>query len=162
MTTTVTQEELARRMKVDTLVPETPDLRAEAEKRLAGTAQPDGRTNKVHTFHFRYVSAGSGKVWDGPFTNHVLTLRERQLVGIMRARLGGGLPVEALDPLTAEINLMLAHLEVSLDNRPDWAKNLAQMEDLGLVQSLYAEVAAHEATFLGWGKVAGTGEGQPG
>jgi hypothetical protein len=155
----MTQAELEKRMK--TTIPETPDLRAEVEERLAGKPKQDDKSKREFTFQFRH-EAPNGKIWEGTFTNHVLSLRERQMVGIMRARLGGGMPVESLDPLTAEINLMLAHLEYSLTDKPDWAKDLSKVEDLGMVQALYAEVATHEATFLGWGKVTAGSESKSG
>ena len=75
-------------------------------------------------------------------------------MGVMRSILGGGRPLESLDALTVEINLMVAHLMHSLDERPEWAKNLRMLDDPGLLQAIYTEVDSHESFFLGWGKAA--------
>ena len=114
---------------------------------------PDPRGEKKYTFQINYTDA-RGKVWKGQFVNHVLSIHERQQVGVMRSILGGGRPLESLDALTVEINLMVAHLMHSLDQRPEWAKNLRNLEDPGLLQAIYTEVDSHESFFLGWGKVA--------
>jgi hypothetical protein len=96
----------------------------------------------------------------GDFTNKVLTIRERQMLGVMRARLSGGMTYDALDPLTNEINYMVAHLAFSLGDekdRPEWARDLRDTENVALLQALYAEVASHEAMFFGWGTASATG-----
>jgi hypothetical protein len=123
------------------------------ESRISGQKQSrkDPRAMKEYSFMLNYTDP-TGKQWTGQFTNKILSLQERQYVGALRARFAGGLNYESLDDLTAEINLMLAHLEYSLTERPDWAKDLSGMTQLTVVQAIYAEVASHEATFLGYRK----------
>jgi hypothetical protein len=141
---TASEEELkAQVAETAKAVDETPDPDA-----------PDPRGEKKYTFQINYTDA-RGKVWKGQFTNHILSISERQQVGVMRSILGGGRPLESLDALTVEINLMVAHMMQSLDKRPDWAKNLRTLEDPGLLQAIYTEVDSHESFFLGWGKVTG-------
>jgi len=110
----------------------------------------DPRQEKQYTFQLDWED-GRGKHWRGTFTNKILNLREHQMVGVMRARLANGLPAESLDTMTSEINLMLSHLTYSLIEKPDWAKDLQNLEDVRIVQELYKEVLQHENTFLGYG-----------
>lgn len=109
-------------------------------------AQPE------YAFKFHYKDA-NGKDWAGDFVSKIPTIQDRQRIGILRAQLSGGLPNNSLDPLTSELNLMIAELTFRLKKRPKWADNLRTILDFGLVQSLYAEVASHEAYFLGWDEI---------
>lgn len=113
----------------------------------------DPRANKEFTFQFKWKDT-AGKVWKGEFTNKILTIRDRQHVGITRAKLAGGLDYRSIDPLTEEINLITAHLMYSLTKTPEWAKDLMALEDVSLLQALYTEVASHEAYFFGYGSPA--------
>ena len=109
----------------------------------------DPRSHREFTFSINYIDA-NGKAWIGDFTTKILSIHERQKVGILRSQLGGGMPVESLDAMTVELNLMIAHLTFSLTARPKWAETLRNLEDFAVVQAIYTEVASHEAYFLGW------------
>jgi len=111
----------------------------------------DPRSQKEYTFQFRYESP-NGKVWTGQFTNKILSIAEQQAVGVARAKFGGGMPYESLDPLSREINMITAHMSFSLIKWPDWAEDLRAILEIPLLQALYTEVASHEATFLGFTK----------
>jgi len=152
---TLTSENLKERLQPDHLIPETAaELREEVEKatqaeeKVPGPDSKDPKLQKVWPFDFQYRDT-RGKLWVGKFVNHILDIRERSHVGIMRAKLGGGVPLESLDYMTAELNLMIAHLSYSLDESADWAKDLMALNDVDLLAALYEEVAAHEATFRG-------------
>lgn len=138
-------------------IPEsTEELKAEVEK--AGKLTPekpkfdedDPRAQREYSFEFNWVD-GRGKAWSGSFINKILSIRDRQLVGVMRARLAAGMPVESLDTYTAEINLMIAHMTFSLTEQPSWAADLRSLDNVELLQALYTEVLGHEATFHGSG-----------
>lgn len=116
---------------------------------VSGTPPEDLRNEDHYTFKLNWKS-GTGKVWTGEFTNRVLTIKDRRLMGIMRSRLAGGLSLDSLDALTAEINLILAHLSFSLERRPKWAEKLEDLHDPELLRAIYKEVSAHEEIFLGW------------
>ena len=78
-------------------------------------------------------------------------MAQRQQVGVMRSRLQSGMPVDSLDALTVEINLMISHMMYSLeDERPKWAADLRKINDIQLLQALYEEVASHESIFHGY------------
>jgi hypothetical protein len=113
-------------------------------------ATEDLRSNREYTFKFDWKSR-AGKRYTGEFTNKILSIRERQSAGIARAKFGGGMPTSSIDVVTNEINLMLSHMMYSLIDRPTWADELMELEDLRLIQEIYAEVALHEATFFGYG-----------
>jgi hypothetical protein len=139
------------------------DLKAEAAEAVGAVPKeadnPDLRGHKEYTFTINYKNA-RGKVYKGEFTNKIITIRERQQIGIIRARLQGGLNSSAFDPLTEEINLMIAHLMVSLKEFPKWAEDIAGIEDVELLQTIHAEVASHEAYFFGWGSDEAKSEGE--
>lgn len=161
---TPTKQELEARLTPRHLDPE------EIKKEIAETARATdpippmppvkggGKLEREYTWQFSWKD-GRGRVWSGQFGNKVLSVRDRQMVGILRARLGAGVPVESLDGMTTEINLMIAHLTYSLTERPAWAKDLAALEDVRVLQEIYMEVADHEATFLGYRPAAEASEG---
>lgn len=109
------------------------------------------KMQRKYTFQFSWKD-GRGKNWNGEFVNEVLSIKQRQMVGILRARMAAGIPVTALDELTQEVNLMIAHMSYSLVERPQWAEDLQALDDIRLLQELYQEVLAHEAIFLGYQK----------
>lgn len=108
----------------------------------------DPKMQEEYTFNFNWKD-NRGKSWTGAFSNKILSIKEQQAVGVLRASLSGGVDFKALDPYTAEINLMIAHMTFSLTDKPDWAKELRDLNDVSLLQELYGEVASHEATFFG-------------
>lgn len=127
------------------------------EKPEADPDKPNPRGEKSYTFQVDYKDA-RGKVWKGQFTNKILSIHERQQVGVMRSMLSGGQPIPSLDPMTIELNLIVAHLAYSLTEKPEWAANLRSLEDPGVLQAIYTEVDSHESYFLGWGTPQGSGE----
>ena len=159
-----TPEELEKRLNPDHLTPDEQKKKVEdaagampgkTKEEPAKDPEEDPRTRREYTFDFEWKD-GRGKGWKGKFTNEVLSIRKRQLVGVLRSELGNNLPVDALDQLTSEINLMIAHLAFSLTKKPTWADDLTNLDDVRLVQEIYTEVAAHEATFLGYAKAPET------
>jgi hypothetical protein len=105
------------------------------------------------TFDFPSPEAKLPPQYAGRFTSVIPTLQARQNIGIMRARLGGGLPFEALDPYTREVNLIVSTLFHVLDREskdfPEWAKNLQAVKHIDVLYALFAEVSSHEETFFG-------------
>ena len=135
------------------LIPETEEgLREEIEETAAKIDETEPETDPrdavEYTFNLDFTD-GKGKVWGGKFVNRILSIRDRQLVGIMKARLTGGLPFESADPLTAEINHMVTHLTQSLKERPKWAENLLALTNYEILQAIYMEVDSHESHFHG-------------
>lgn len=120
----------------------------EKEEGAPQPSPPNPKDGREYQFTLSYRDR-RGKLWTGEFTSKILTIRERQAVGIMRARLANGLPFESLDALTLELNLMIAHMTFSLTARPKWAEELDKLDDFGVLQAIYQEVASHEAHFLG-------------
>lgn len=105
----------------------------------------DGVT-AAHAFTLDHVDA-RGHRWQGSFRCHVLTIRDRLRVGIVRARLLGGQPPESVDASTVGLAEQVAHLTVALDDAPDWFKTIEDVREPGLLDAVYREVAAHEERF---------------
>jgi hypothetical protein len=114
------------------------------------------KSQKEYTFTLNWTD-GRGKTWAGKFTSRILSIRDRARVGLMRARLNGGLPVESIDAYTAEINFMVANLAFCLAEKPEWANDLMSLDNVELLQALYKEVASHEATFFGRTEIVDAG-----
>jgi hypothetical protein len=112
-----------------------------------------------HQFDLDFID-NRGRRWAGRFACHVLTVRERIQVGLVRSRLSGGISPHALDVFTSNLVEILAHLAVALDNAPPWAKGgqLEQIRAVEVLQAIYEEVAKHETRFHGPG-AGRTGEG---
>lgn len=130
-----TPEALEKEAKLLEQVPEKPDPKKEIE----------------YTFPFAYVD-GSGKKWEGTFTHRVPNLSQRDQIDFIAARMKAGMPVEQWAIAAVERHYMMAHLQICLVDKPDWAKDLTQLHDATILEKLYAEVASHEATFLGLGQ----------
>jgi hypothetical protein len=135
-----------------TQMPDPDALREEIEKgeelEEEEADEKNTKTKEECTFKFDWKSP-AGKRYHGEFTNSILTINQRTQAGVLQARLSRGVPYDALDPLTRELNMIVAHLTFSLKKRPDWAKDLTSLQDFRVLQELYLEVASHEATFLG-------------
>lgn len=122
----------------------------EPEKKRIEDRMSDPRNAEQYTFTLKHRDARN-KLWEGTFTTKILSIGERQLVGVMRSRYQGGQALESLDASTADINMKLAHLSYSLVHAPKWAEKLREIKDPGVLDAIYQEVASHEAFFLGWG-----------
>lgn len=140
--------------KVATLPPPPELLNKEQirEQTEAALNPPETKPQKVsrrYTWHFEHYSRIYGKTLEGQFTNQILTPRLELDVGCLRSRLVATSITHALDAnsgLTAE---RMAHLEISLVERPNWFNPL-DFEDKELLDLIYMEVASHEARF--WGR----------
>lgn len=144
---------LQERLTPTHLLPETEEGLREEMKEITAKIdetepEKDPRSEKEYTFNLEFKD-GRGKIWGGRFITRILTIGEQQLVGMMRARRTGGMPFDSLDPLTAEINMMQAHLTQSLKERPDWAKDLLALTNYEVLQAIYWEVVSHERHFHG-------------
>lgn len=115
----------------------------------------DGTVEATKTFVLDYTD-GRGYHWSGSFTSHILTIRERATVGLTRSRMAGGVAAAALDETTGMLLEMQAHLAVSLSATPEWAENLDEVRDVGVLAAIYKEVVSHEATFWGTGSETGS------
>jgi len=152
-------DDLRDRLVPNHLVPDTTDeAKEQAEKSLDPMSEEeqeslkdaaDPRMAKEYTFNFEWKD-GRGKTWRGKFTNRILNIHQRQLVGILRARLSSNTPPDALDVVTNNINDMIAHLTYSLVKKPKWANNLLELTDVALLQAVMKEVLDHEDFFHGY------------
>lgn len=135
-------------------VPDVDLAAARAAVRVATGPEDDGRGADgllpKHDFDFDYTDR-RGRRWVGHFAAHVLTYRERIQVGLIRSNLAANTPPSSLDPATADLLEMIAFLQVSLDDYPDWASpdKLLDLYDWLVVAMLFKEVSDYEDRFHG-------------
>lgn len=130
------------------------DEDAETAKKREEAQRKEAMRQREYTFRFRWPKEEDKPVrYAGIFTSKMISIKERQRIGVLRAQYAMGIPPEALDPMTHQLNLMLATLAFALDmtrpDFPDWAKDLGALDDPNIVTAIYEEVLAHELTFLG-------------
>ena len=126
------------------------------EKRIQGEKEEaldpnDPKLQESYEFNFDWKDFRKHS-WTGKFTNKILSITDRQLIGVLQAQWQDHRPASSIDPEISSMNYMLAHMSVSLKQRPEWAKDLRALKSVDLVQMLYREVMAHEATFHGYQK----------
>lgn len=114
------------------------------------------KCERSYTFQFVHV-APNGERFEGQLTNNILTLQQQRLVGVLRAQYAGGVPLQALDDFTAELNLITAHMLTSLSKPlPKWL-NFDDLTDERVLHALWKEVDSHEKTFRGPRKAPSSG-----
>lgn len=140
-------------------LPSMEDLKKSVEAKVETKPKADPkkqlRQEARYTFRFAYTGK-NGRFWEGQFTSVIPTIKTRQMIGVLRAQMGGGVPYSALDPYIDNLNYVIAHLTFMLDTNapdfPEWAKDLRNVDDPEVVFALWnEEVQPHEATFLGRG-----------
>ena len=141
------EQQVKQQATAATASPET--AKALVKKKEAG---PDPRKlEPTYTFDFSYTNK-RGKKFEGELTNEILGIKEQRLAGILRAQLNGGIPVEALDDKTNDLNFVTAHLMHSLKKPlPDWL-NFDTMKHADVIFAIWKEVDSHEKTFHGSGE----------
>jgi len=112
--------------------------------------------NKSTTFQHTWLDE-DGVAQPGTFTAKRLSVMERSKLATRRSQLSGGMycvrdddgkPTgQGIDPQTDYINTMIAHLEISLIQKPIWFK-FEELTDMGLVGEVYDKVIDFEMTFF--------------
>lgn len=120
----------------------------------------DPRNKPAYTFQLDYTDT-RGFRWAGTFTSNILTIGQRQQVGIIRARLAAGLDASKLDAETTLLNEALATLTMALSAQPEWAQDLLSLTDPDIIYLIYGKVLDHENYFFRRGS-AEASSSQPG
>lgn len=111
----------------------------------------------THTFNVDFYSETGQRRYAGTFTTKKLTIMDMTNMAVRKAQLCGGLhfdpanPGRGLDATTYQINGMLAHIEIALQDYPKWW-NLDELTDLEVMSTVYKEVISFENNFPGRGK----------
>lgn len=111
-----------------------------------------GRQNLLKTFTVDFTS-DHGIRYKGQFTTSKLTIADLASLGVRKAQLNGGMhhdvdnPGMGVDVQTDDFNSMIAHLDMSLKEWPDWW-DLNQITDGDLLALVFEEVVSHENSFL--------------
>jgi len=93
-------------------------------------------------FHFTYTD-DSGKVFEGDFLIKKMSLTAIGKVGVIKARLNGGMNVE---PHIDMLHQWMAQCQVSMLKAPDWF-NFDKMQDMHLLGRIHDEVVKFENSF---------------
>ena len=141
----------SKKSKTGIPVPDVPTAE-EAVQVLSGPPSDklgaDGVVEPEYEFELDYKCV-RGRVWKGAFKCHVLTIRERAQVGLIRSQMAAGMAPLSMDGSTIDLLEMQAHLAVALDEAPEWASDLGGLHDPSVLGAIYKEVASHEARFWG-------------
>lgn len=118
-------------------------------------------TKRRATFTYRWT-APNGDEFTGPFTNRVASVGDLGEIGRLSSVFNGGQPYASIPPLYRNLNNALAHLSVTLESRPKWAKELSDLIHNELIFDLYRVVEVHEGIFRGriTPEETGSGEGE--
>lgn len=114
------------------------------------------RQQLLNTFMIDHESEVDSRRYKGKFVSKKLTIRDIAALGVRKSQLNGGMhhdaghPGYGVDEQTDEFNNMIAHLELSIVEAPDWW-NLDEITDVTLLGYVYKEVVTFENTFLGRG-----------
>jgi hypothetical protein len=112
------------------------------------------RQKLLNSFDIDYLSEVDGRRYKGKFLAKKLSIRDIAALGVRKSQLNGGMhhdaehPGHGVDEQTDEFNNMIAHLEISVVEKPQWW-NLDEITDVALIGQVYAEVLAFENKFLG-------------
>ena len=107
----------------------------------------DPRAEEEYTFKFEFTDA-RGRIYEGEFTNKILSRPDQRRVANLEAQLNG-LPANQVPSDLGFLNRMMAWLTISLQKRPQWAKDFDKVLNDDLLRKLYGEVMAHQAYFCG-------------
>lgn len=86
------------------------------------------------------------KDWVGTFVFHYPSLMEQVQIGVMKAKMLDGVPVNSVDTLTDNIAFMTATLHVVMDSAPEWF-NLDKLDDFTALFRVYNEFAQWRESF---------------
>lgn len=126
-----------------------------AQKTPPKTTAKNGITARqklFKTFSIDYTSPVDDRRYIGKFTTKKLTISDVATLGVRKAQLNGGMhhdassPGMGVDAATDNLNSMIAHLDVCLEEVPEWW-NLADITDADLLALVFEEVVKHESSF---------------
>ena len=100
--------------------------------------------------------APNGRTYEGAFVHRCPTVGETVAIEAAHARRTDGQP---LPERLQEMALMIEHLEVTLKQRPAWARPVADIPFPALLSAVAEEAAAHLRRFCGLHDGAGDGAG---
>ncbi len=107
---------------------------------------------KRHIFNISHASEIDEQSYVGTFSCKRLSVRDLAQLSVIKTRLNGGYhhdpeqPGCGVDQQTDGLNHMLAHLELSLIDAPDWW-DLGEIGDIELLSLVFQEVAKFENSF---------------
>ncbi len=107
---------------------------------------------KRHIFNIAHVSETDDCSYTGTFSCKRLSIKDLAQLSVLKTRLNGGYhhdtdqPGCGVDQATDTLNHMLAHLELSLVDAPDWW-DLDEIGDPEILGVVFQEVSTFENSF---------------
>ena len=93
---------------------------------------PKSLPSKEIPFSVKIKGSFSKHTYTGDFTVKVPSVAEISRIGVELARLNDGVPLEALDISTGNLNNCIAFLKVTLKDAPEWFTDGVEGLDYGL------------------------------
>jgi len=127
---------------------------------MTTTGGTNYRQKLLHDFTIDFNSVQDGRRYKGKFVTRKLSISDLAALGVRKSQLNGGMhydsekPGMGVDEETDGFNNMIAHLDISLVEVPDWW-DLSEITDIQLLSAIFQEVIAHENTFLRRGQDSG-------
>lgn len=132
-------------------MPSLEETKREAEQALRpkpAEAIDSPKMAEKYRFTVDHEAAG-GRRYKGEFVNRILSIGDRRLVGIMRARQSAGVAVESLTLEEFQTINYSCWVTLSLEEKPEWFADPDKLLDPSAFFAVVQEVTAHEATFHG-------------
>lgn len=126
----------------------------EAEQKEKATEAIAKPVDRIHHFKIDMFSRWEGERVRGAFSTTILSNRMMIRVGVIKSQLLAA-AAGSVDYFTTQMAEKMAHLEVCLIDKPKWFEPLT-CEDREVLDSVYEEVASHEARFWGQGREGAT------
>lgn len=112
-------------------------------------ADPDAALRKkTAVLHVRYED-DRGQLFEGDFTNTILTISQRIAVDVARAQMSGGIDPDVMSRRAFGLLFAICWMKVSITAGPDWIKALAESTEEDLVEAIWEQVSRHEDRFFG-------------
>lgn len=121
-------------------------------KKLSVKNGVTARQKLLKVFVVDYTSDVDDVRYKGQFTTKKLSIADLSTIGVRKAQLNAGMhhdpenPGMGVDAQTDDFNSMIAHLDLALQEFPEWW-DLSKISDGDLLAKVFEEVVSHENSF---------------
>lgn len=148
-----TTEQRRERIQRSLQMPDMAEAKAQAEADVVGqkpapSIADDPKMRDTYAFDIKWTD-GREKVWSGRFVNKILSIRERKMFANLLTRQTGNAPLGSIPENAFTLVYTTCWMDISLQARPEWFRDMDSLLDEGLIEAVFEEVAAHERCFHG-------------
>lgn len=105
-------------------------------------------TKPIAVWPVDVVEKHTGKRFAGTFRSQMPRVKERNLIGLVIARMIGGSPYDSVPPVVRQRLEMLATFEVVLTERPAWFRDPESFFADDVLWEVYGRILEHFTTFF--------------